>query len=349
MGGDSAPEEIVKGAVFAARELGIPIKIVGIQSQIEDELKKYEDAASLPIDILHAEDVIGMEESPSVAIRKKKKSSIRIGINEIKDNKDTAFVSAGNTGAVLAAATLFLRTLEGIDRPAIGAFLPAPNKRMLLIDAGANVEVHANQLFQFGVMGEVFSRYVLEKELPVVGLLSIGEEESKGRDVTKDAFTYLNKSSVNFMGNIEAKEVYKGKADVIVCDGFTGNISLKISESIATFLMDELKAIFAGNWRGKLAYLLIKPFLSAFKKKIDYHEYGGAPLLGVNGTVVIAHGSSNHRSIMNAIKLASEFIKKDVNQHIKEEMEKNSEIKNTQKRGTGLWQNIKETLTTPNS
>jgi len=193
-------------------------------------------------------------------------------------------------------------------------------------------------------MAEVFSRYVMEKESPTVGLLSIGEEEGKGNDITKEAYLMMNKSSLNFIGNIEGKEFYSGKADVVVCDGFTGNIALKISESLAGFMMNELKIIFNSGWRGKFGYLLVKPFLQHFKKKVDYHEYGGALLLGVNGTVVISHGSSNYRSIMNAIKLAGDLINKEVNSRIKEEMEKNSEVKMSSKRTSSLWQNIKDSL-----
>ncbi len=345
MGGDHSPGEIVKGAVFAVRELQVPITLVGDEPRIKAELQKYEDAAKLPVRILPTDEVIGMDESPAVAIRKKKRSTISVGIQSIKEQPDAAFISAGNTGAVLMAATLYLRTIEGIDRPAIGAFLPTDTKKLLLVDAGANVEVHANQLFQFGIMGEVFSRYGMNKKEPTVGLLSNGEEETKGKETTKEAFQMMKQSNMNFIGNIEGKVVYQGDADVVVCDGYTGNIALKISESLAALMMKELRTIFGSDLRGKIAYLLVKPWLRLFKNRYDYNQYGGAPLLGVKGNVIISHGSSNHVSILNAIKLAKHLIENNVNQRIEEEMKKNKEVQlSKQRKSSSLWENIKETI-----
>lgn len=336
MGGDHAPAAVVEGAVLAAREYGVGVILTGLSDRVEAELSKYEDRAELPLEVVHAEDVVEMHESPAKVLRRKKKSSIKIGLELVKSGSAAAFVSAGNTGAVLAFSTFTLRPLKGIDRPAIAIQLPTLKGPAILLDAGANVDCKANQLFQFGIMGHSFAKYILGKRTPDVGLLSIGEEDSKGNDVTREAFQMLKNSHINFIGNLEGKEVYRGNADVIVCDGFTGNVALKISESLAEMIGTNLKQLFMTNWRTKLGYFLLKPYFMEFKKSVDYSETGGAPLLGINGVCIIAHGSSSPKAIKNAINCARELVDKKMNEHIREDIETNiAESK------ASIWNQIK--------
>jgi len=336
MGGDHAPESVVEGAVLAAREYGTEIILTGPAERVQAELDKFQDHSSLPIRVEHAEQVVKMDEAPGKVLRNKKKSSMKIGVDLVKNGDASAFVSAGNTGAVLAYCTIILRPLKGVDRPAIAIQLPTLTGTSILLDAGANVDCKTTQLFQFGIMGHVFAKFILEKENPRVGLLSIGEEDSKGNEITKEVFQMLKNSHINFIGNLEGKEVYRGNADVIVCDGFTGNVALKISESLAEMIGANLKNIFKTNWASKLGYFFLKPHLAEFKKKVDYSETGGAPLLGINGVCIIAHGSSSPKAIKNAIKRAKELIEKKINQHIQDDIEFNLE-----ERKGGLWDQIK--------
>ena len=323
MGGDHAPKAIVEGAVMAVKECGVQITLTGLSGLIEAELSNYGDRAKLPIEVVHAEDVVEMHEAPSKVLRGKKKSSIKIGLELVKEGHASAFVSAGNTGAVLAFATFTLRPLKGVDRPAIAVQLPTLKGYSILLDAGANVDCKSSQLFQFGIMGHSFAKYIHGKPAPDVGLLSIGEEDSKGNEVTREAFHLLKNSHVKFIGNLEGKEVYQGNADVIVCDGFIGNVALKISESLAEMIGQNLKQIFMANWLTKLGYYLIKPKFINFKKKVDHSETGGAPLLGVNGVCIIAHGSSSPKAIKNAIIYAKELVEKKMNEHIRDDIESN--------------------------
>jgi phosphate acyltransferase len=337
MGGDHAPGAIVEGAVLAAREFGVEIILTGLADKVQAELDKFEDHTSLPIRVVHAEEVVEMHEVPAKALRSKKKSSMKIGIDLVKNGEADAFVSAGNTGAVLAYCTVILRPLKGVDRPAIAVRLPTLKGTSILLDAGANVDCKTSQLFQFAIMGHVYAKYILGKEDPGVGLLSIGEEDGKGNEITKEVFQMLKKSHINFIGNVEGKEVYRGNADVIVCDGFTGNVALKISESLAEMIGTNLKRLFQTNWASKLGYFFIKPHLAEFKKKVDHSETGGAPLLGINGVCIIAHGSSSPKAIKNAIIRAQELIEKKVNQHIQDDIEFNLEERNKK----GIWKQIK--------
>ena len=323
MGGDYAPKAIIEGVVMAVRECDVQITLIGLSGLIEAELSKFDDWAELPIEIVHAEDVVEMHEAPSKVLRSKKKSSIKVGLELVKSGHASAFVSAGNTGAVLAFATFTLRLLKGVDRPAIAIQLPTLKGYSILLDAGANVDCKSSQLFQFGIMGHSFSKYIHGKVAPNIGLLSIGEEDSKGNDVTREAFQMLKNSHVKFIGNLEGKEVYRGNADVIVCDGFTGNIALKISESLAEMIGENLKQIFMANWITKFGYYLIKPHFINFKKKVDHSETGGAPLLGVNGVCIIAHGGSSPKAIKNAIIRAKELVEKKMNEHIRDDIESN--------------------------
>ena len=339
MGGDYAPEAAVEGAVMAAREYKTEIILTGLSDQIHSILNRLDPDHHLPIQVVHADEVVEMHDSPSKVLRSKRKSSMKIGLDIVKEGTAVAFVSAGNTGAVLAYSTIVLRPLKGVDRPPIAIQLPTLKGDAILLDAGANVDCKTNQLFQFGIMGHVFAEYILGKKNPRVGLLSIGEEDGKGNEIVKETFQKLKKSHINFMGNLEGKEVYRGNADVIVCDGFTGNVALKISESLAEMIGSNLKRLFKSNWLSKLGYLFLKPKLDEFKKKVDHSERGGAPLLGVNGVVIIAHGSSSPKAIKNAINRARELSEKNINAHIQHGIEVNLTDLESSK-GT-IWNQIK--------
>ena len=339
MGGDHAPEAAVEGAVMAAREYETEIILTGLSDQIHSILNRLDPDHHLSIQVVHADEVVEMHDSPSKVLRSKRKSSMKIGLDLVKEGTASAFLSAGNTGAVLAYSTIILRPLKGVDRPAIAIQLPTLKGDAILLDAGANVDCKTNQLFQFGIMGHVFAEYILGKKNPLVGLLSIGEEDGKGNEIVKEAFQMLKASHINFIGNVEGKEVYRGNADVIVCDGFTGNVALKISESLAEMIGSNLKRLFKSNWLSKLGYLLIKPKLDEFKKKVDYSETGGAPLLGVNGVVIIAHGSSSPKAIKNAINRARELSEKNINAHIQQGIEAN--LTNLESAKGTIWKQIK--------
>ncbi len=340
MGGDHAPEATVEGAVLAAREYETEIILTGLSDLIHPILDRFDPDHNLPIEVVHADEVVEMHDLPGKVLRSKRKSSMKIGLDKLKDGTALAFVSAGNTGAVLAYSTVILRPLKGVDRPAIAIQLPTLKGNAILLDAGANVDCKVTQLFQFGIMGHVFAEYILGKENPRVGLLSIGQEDGKGNEIVKEVFQMLKASHINFIGNIEGKEVYRGNADVIVCDGFTGNIALKISESLAAMIGANLKRMFQSNWASKLSYLLLKPQLDEFKKKVDYSETGGAPLLGVNGVVIIAHGSSSPKAIKNAIHRACELCEKNINEHIREDIESN--LMDVEAAKGTIWKQIKE-------
>ncbi len=319
MGGDRAPGVVVQGAVEAAREWDIPIILVGDTELITQELRRY-PTEGLPIMVKHASEAVGMNESPSVALRKKKDSSIEVAIDLVKRGEAAGFVSAGNTGACMATAMFRLGMLSGVDRPAIATLLPTLKGVTLLLDVGATVDCKPRHLFQFAVMGEVYARYILGKKEPTVALLSIGEEDQKGNEVTKETFRLLRNSSINFFGNVEGKEVFQGKADVIVCDGFMGNVALKIAESVSMMISRLLRDELNKSWRTKAGALLVAPAFAGFKKTMDYSEYGGAPLLGVRAPCIIAHGSSTAKAIRNAIRVAKDAVNRKVSEHIVEEM-----------------------------
>jgi len=339
MGGDHAPEAVVEGALMAASEYSTEIILTGLSETVQTILDRLDPVHKLPVQVVHADEVVEMHDLPGKVLRSKRKSSMKIGLDLLKEGTASAFVSAGNTGAVLAYSTVILRPLKGVDRPAIAIQLPTLKGNAILLDAGANVDCKTSQLFQFGIMGHVFAEYILGKENPRVGLLSIGEEDGKGNEIVKEVFQMLKASHINFIGNIEGKEVYRGNADVIVCDGFTGNIALKISESLAEMIGTNLKRMFQNNWASKLGYLILKPQLDQFKKKVDYSETGGAPLLGVNGVVIIAHGNSSPKAIKNAINRARELCEKNINEHIREDIESNLTDVEAAK-GT-IWKQIK--------
>ncbi len=340
MGGDHAPREIVAGAILAAKEYDIDILLVGDEKLIEQELKKSSTEISKNIFIYNAEESILMDESPSQAVRKKKKSSVHIGLRLVKNGEASAFFSAGNTGAVMAASKLILRTLEGVDRPAIATVFPNEKGNTVMLDVGANVDCKANHFLQFAIMGSAYAKFILKKENPRVSLLSIGEEDVKGNEVTKNVFNLLKKfNGINFIGNIEGKEIFKGDTDVIVCDGFAGNVALKTIEATASYIGKMLKEELMSSFRTKLGALLAKPAFDNLKNRSDYTEYGGAPLLGVNGISIIGHGSSNDNAVKNAIRVAKELSEKKVNKYIEENILNAYNLLDVDKTDS-FWENI---------
>ncbi|WP_148894616.1 phosphate acyltransferase PlsX [Geothermobacter ehrlichii] len=317
MGGDNAPAVEVAGAVAACRRWGIPVVLVGDSDRIAQELSSHA-TDGLSITIQHASEVVGMHDSASDAIRKKKDSSIRVAFELVKRGEAQAVVSAGNSGATMAAGMFILKRIPGIERPAIAAIMPNLVNETMVLDAGGNVDCRPRHLSRFALMGAVYSKLVLGKEDPRVGLLSNGEEESKGNELTREAHTLLTRSDINYVGYVEGRDIYNGSVDVVVCDGFVGNVVLKTSEGLAEALATMLRQEMSGSLLAKLGYLLARPAFRRFRKKIDYAEYGGAPLLGVAGTGMICHGGSNEKAIMNAVKLAADYVEKNVNQTLEE-------------------------------
>ncbi len=314
MGGDYAPEEIVKGAVLAAREYNISVQLIGQLDRITTELNKY-DTKDLGIELIGASEVIEMDEAPSAALRRKKDASIIVSVEQVAKGRAQAIVAAGNTGAAMAASLFGLGRLPGIDRPAIAVLLPTMDKPVLLLDAGANSACEPEMLHQFAIMGSSFSSAVLDIENPRVGLLNIGEESGKGNPLVQKTYKILKEQNdhLNFIGNIEGKEMYMGHCDVVVCDGFIGNVTLKVTEGVAKMVFQLFKSEVNKSILAKIGALIAKPALIGMKKRTDPEEYGGALLLGVRGICVISHGSSSAFAIKNAIKLAKESVEKDVN------------------------------------
>lgn len=317
MGGDHAPGVVIEGAVAAAKEYNAEIILVGDGPTIDSLLKK-ERYNGTNISVHHAPDVIGMDESAATSVRRKRNSSIVVGVNLVKEGKAAAFFSAGNTGAVVCAGTLGLGLLPGIERPGIAIVTPTLKGISIIIDVGANIDPKPTQLLQYGIMADAYSRYILNIQNPSVGLLNIGEEEAKGTDFIRETHELLGKSHLNFTGNVEGKDLFSGKCDVIICDGFVGNVALKVSESAAETMQIFLKRHLLSNFLGKIGLLFLMPSLKRFKKELDYSEYGGAPLLGVNGVVIIGHGRSNVKAIKNAIRVAKEEIERKFTEKISE-------------------------------
>jgi glycerol-3-phosphate acyltransferase PlsX len=322
MGGDHAPEQIVIGAIQAVQEYDANVILVGREEIINAELAKYLPKGDSRITVQHAEQVVTMDDVPSQIVRGKRDSSLHVGLQLVKDGAADAFYSAGNTGATMAVAILKLRTLKGINRPAIATVLPSLTGRSVMLDAGANVDSSPENYLHFAIMGSEYAKSVLDVKNPTVGLLSIGEEDAKGNEVTKKVFSMLRDCrAINFMGNLEAKELYNGKVDVIVCDGFVGNIALKTSEAVGSFVYKLLKDEIKSSFLSKLGALLMYPSLKRFKKRVDYEEYGGAPLLGVNGICMIGHGSSSANAVKHAVRVAKELVAKNMNKSIEQGVE----------------------------
>jgi glycerol-3-phosphate acyltransferase PlsX len=320
MGGDSAPRAEVEGAVLAAHELGIRVLLVGQQEVVKRELAKHAHRG-LPLETVHASEVIAMDESPVTAFRKKKDSSVHVAARLVKSGEADGFVSAGNTGAVMTAAHFILGTLPSVDRTALAA--PFPTTRggvSVMLDVGANVDSKPIHLEQFAIMGEIYYRVLFGTRRPKVGLLSIGEEEMKGNELTKEVHNRLKHMALQFVGNIEGRHVFAGDADVIVCDGFIGNVALKISEGLVEHIGTTLKEALNSTLASQVGFVFARKAFANFKKKLDYSEYGGAPLLGVRGVTIIGHGRSNANAIKNAIRVAAELSRAKLNEKIEQEL-----------------------------
>jgi len=321
MGADHAPKPEVEGAIRAAKTLGVKVILVGRQEVIRRELAQHEDAASLPIEVVHASEHVTMEDSAAKAMRGKRDSSMRVASRMVRDKLADGFVSAGNSGACMAIAKTVMGVVPGVDRPALSGLFPSLiGTPVVVVDVGANVDCTPSMLSQFAVMGEIYSRIVLHLKSPRVGLLSIGEEELKGNDLTRAATPLLKTLGINFIGNVEGRDIYTGKADVIVCDGFIGNVALKVSEGVVDIMQHMLQESLEATITRKIGYVLSKAAYRDFKKRVDYSEYGGAPLLGVKGVCIVCHGRSNANAIKNAIRVAAEFSRGHINHLIESDL-----------------------------
>lgn len=311
MGGDNAPEAIVKGAVEAVNDYGLDILIAGDENIIREQLKKHSYPAE-KIQILDAPEIITNEDNPTLAIRRKKNSSMVKGMQALADGEGDGFISAGNTGALLAGGIFIVKRIQGIDRAALTVLYPTLKGASLLVDAGANMDTKPEYLQQFAMMGSIYMEEVMGVKEPKVGLINVGTEESKGNQLTKDTYRMLEDSNFNFAGNVEGRDLPYGVADVMVCDGFVGNVVLKLTEGMASSIFSMLKESLMADTRSKLGALLLKPQLNRMKKRLDYREYGGAPLLGTVKPVVKAHGSSDYYAFKNGIGQLKTFIERDV-------------------------------------
>lgn len=319
MGGDFAPGNEVKGAVDALRHSSnrLEIILVGNERAIREQLNAY-GADGLALSVIDAPEVISMEDSPTAALKQKKNSSLSVGMRLHQEGKADAFVSAGNTGAVLSASTLILGRVKGVSRPTIGTFFPSVKDPVLVMDAGTNVDCRAQHLYQFAVMGSIYYKKIMKKENPNVGLLNVGEEKSKGTEVVLEAYKLLSESSLNFVGNVEGRDILKGTVDVVVCDGFVGNIVLKFGESVPHFLKARLTSVANRNFFYKILVGLARGALRTALSDMDPNEHGGVPVLGVNGVSIIGHGSSTPRGIQNMIFRAAEVARMHLNRYIEE-------------------------------
>ena len=320
MGGDKAPVPEVEGAVRAARELGHRIILVGDSADIRRLLDKH-PARDLPIEVVHADERITMDDHAAKAARSKRGSSMHVCARMVLDGKADGFLSAGNTGACMAIAKMVLGKVPGVDRPALSGVFPThKGTPVVVVDVGANVDCEPQMLAQFGLMGEIYSRLVLKVKQPRVGLLSIGEEEHKGNALTRDTTPLLKELGLNFIGNVEGRDIFTGHTDVIVCDGFVGNVALKVSEGLVDMIGSMLKESLKATVTRQIGYLLSRSAFRDFKKRVDYSEIGGAPLLGVKGVCIICHGRSDANAIKNAIRIAADFASSNMNQRIEEEL-----------------------------
>jgi glycerol-3-phosphate acyltransferase PlsX len=341
MGGDFAPHNIVEGAFLAAKKHGVKVILVGDEDQISKELAKY-PTSKLPIYIHHAPFVVAMHDSPSTVIRRMKDTSIKVALDLVKEAQVSGVVSAGNSGAAMALAMYILKKLEGVERPAIATIHPSTKGSTVLIDSGGNVDCKPFQLVQFAMMGDAYAKYILGKERPRIGVLSNGEEEGKGNELTREVHDILSETDLDYIGYVEGRDLNSGEVDVIVCDGFVGNVALKISEGLWETIHAILKWEAQDNIRAKVAYFLMGRAIRRLEKRLDYSEYGGAPLLGINGNFVICHGSSNAKAIMNAILLASDLAKNRLNEHVIEELkEKQDMFRLGQKRPEKVNESVK--------
>ncbi len=315
MGGDNAPGIEVEGALAAARRWGVSIILVGDRERIAACLAQH-PTRGLDVRIHHASEVVGMHDSASDAVRKKKDSSIRVAFELVRNGEAHAVVSAGNSGATMAAGMFLLKRMAGIDRPAIATIMPNMKDQTIVLDAGGNVDCKPLHLAQFATMGDVYARSVMGKSRARVGLLANGEEESKGNELVREAHRLLKDSALNYIGFVEGRDIFNGKVDVVVCDGFVGNVVLKVSEGLAEAIGVMLRREISRRFWAKIGYVLARPAFDAFKKRVDYAEYGGAPLLGIQGTGMICHGGSSAKAVMNAIGMARESVAQRVNERL---------------------------------
>jgi glycerol-3-phosphate acyltransferase PlsX len=321
MGGDHAPKAEVEGAIRAARALSVKIILVGKQDVLARELALHEGAGELPIEVQHASEQVTMEDSAAKAVRTKRDSSIRVAARLVRDGIAQGVVSAGNTGAAMATVKMVQGMIPGVDRPALASAFPTlKGTPVVVVDVGANVDCSPQMLAQFAIMGDIYSRVIFRTPRPRVGLLSIGEEEHKGNDLTRAATPLLKSLPIHFIGNVEGRDIYTGETDVIVCDGFIGNVALKVSEGLVDMIYQMLRQSLEATITRKIGYVLARTAFQDFKKRVDYSEYGGAPLLGVKGVCIITHGRSNANAIKNAIRVATEFAGGKINERIEAEL-----------------------------
>ena len=327
MGSDNSPSSEIEGTIQAVQAYDVAVILVGKEEGLRPLLN---DAGgnSLPIEILNASQVIAMDESPTLALRRKKDSSIRVAAKLVRDKTASGLVSAGNTGAVMAISKMVFGSVPGVDRPALATILPTLTGHAVLLDVGANVACKPHHLTQFAVMGHLFSKIIIGVASPRVGLMSIGEEESKGNELTKEVHKALKQLDLNFIGNVEGRDIYNGRADVIVCDGFTGNVALKTSEGLIEAVLKLLKDELSRNLQAKLGALLSQQSFKRLKKRLDYSEYGGAPLIGLRGASIICHGRSSSNAIKNAIRVAKEFAENQVNAKLEAELSQIERVAN---------------------
>ena len=322
MGSDRAPKPEIEGAIQATRHHHrLEVLLIGREAAIREELRYHPSAAGLPITVVNATETIGMREKAAQAVRSKRDSSLRVGLRLVREGRAHGFVSAGNTGAIMATAKIVLGMLPGVDRPGLAAVFPtSKGTAAIMIDVGANVDSKPHNLEQFAIMGEIYSRVIFNNQHPRVGLLSIGEEESKGNELTYQAYGLLKQLSINFVGNVEGRDLFNGKVDVIICDGFVGNVALKIAEGVAELVRARLKESLKSTISAQVGFLLSRRAFADFKRRLDYSEYGGAPLLGIRGVCIITHGSANANAVKNALRVASEFVRGGINQKIEQEL-----------------------------
>ncbi|MED5579797.1 MAG: phosphate acyltransferase PlsX [Nitrospinota bacterium] len=342
MGGDSAPRDVVEGAYLALKEFRIETILVGLQDRIQSELDRL-GITDFNFDIREAKQVVEMGESPTKSAKEKQDSSIRVALELVKRGEASAVFTAGDTGGAFTAALFVLKKMRDVQRPAIAAVIPTLKGFAVMVDVGANLNPRAQHIFQFGIMGSVYSEVLFGKKNPKIGLLNIGSEESKGTDALISSHDFFSKSDLNFIGNIEGSTIFQGISDVVVSDGFSGNVALKVSESVSSMISSLLRTEFNGSVKGKIGYLFLRDGINTMRRKTDYSEYGAAPLLGLNGLCTIGHGRSDAKTIKNAIRTTNELVKKDLNSKLQENIARYSEIyrSSTSDVGWRLWNQIR--------
>ncbi|WMW65428.1 phosphate acyltransferase PlsX [Nitratidesulfovibrio liaohensis] len=327
MGGDFGPSVVVPGAIEAARDKGIALLLVGDQAKVQAELAKI-PLDGVAYDVVHASEVAGMDEKPSDILRRRKDASIQVACRLVRDGQAHGIVSAGHSGATVACGMFIMGRIPGVDRPALASIMPTEKNPIVLLDVGANVDCKPHHLFQFGLMADAFARDLLACESPRIGLLSIGEEEGKGNTQVKEAYELfkLAQNGINFVGNVEGRDIFSGEVDVVVCDGFVGNVALKLSEGLSTSLGRVLKRELLSGLLPKIGTLLAKSAFRRFAQFVDYAEYGGAPLLGLQGIAFVCHGKSNSKAVRSAVKLAATFVEKKTNERLVKAISANEEL-----------------------